>query len=508
MLHKFLLFIFITVPIFTLAQFNISGEVIDENDMPLPYVEVEVYENNEYITDYITEFDGKFNIQLNKGNYKIIGNHFGVDVFTMDIKLNKNTDLGKVKVDNIIELEGIVLTGKKKLIEKKVDRIVFNVENSVSATGGDALDILKITPRVKVQNDQISMIGKSSMSVMIDDRLVQLSANDLTNFLKTLRWDEIKSIEVITSPPARYSAEGNSGIINIVTKKQRQDAWNATIRSVYQQASYATGLVGAGLNFKKNKVTLSSNINYSNGSNAPVENYEIDYTNLFWKEQNKRRNFSKSISARIGLDYQITDKISTGFIYNYVSSTFEIRDNIKSTLSNSETNAIDSLIITKGNSIRERNSNRFNYHFIYDIDTLNRKLSFDFDFFNYNLNSNHIFQTKTYDDNSSEITGSYNSANNKGLQDITNYTFNLDMEHPFEWANLNYGGRLSYINTDNNFEYYDLTSGIPIFDTSQSNRFKYKENTQAIYFSAQKEISEKWETKIGLRLENTQLTGR
>src|SRR5690625_1496492 len=237
MLHKFLLFIFITVPIFTLAQFNISGEVIDENDMPLPYVEVEVYENNEYITDYITEFDGKFNIQLNKGNYKIIGNHFGVDVFTMDIKLNKNTDLGKVKVDNIIELEGIVLTGKKKLIEKKLDRIVFNVENSVSATGGDALDILKITPRIKVQNDQISMIGKNSMAVMIDERLVQLSASDLANLLKTIRWDEIKSIEVITNPPARYSAEGNSGIINIVTKKQRQDAWNATIRSVYQQRS-------------------------------------------------------------------------------------------------------------------------------------------------------------------------------------------------------------------------------------------------------------------------------
>src|SRR5690625_6203915 len=114
------------------------------------------------------------------------------------------------------------------------------------------------------------MIGKSSMSVMIDDRLVKLSANDLTNLLKTLRWDEIKSIEVITNPRARYSAEGNSGIINIVTKKQRQDAWNATIRSVYQQASYATGLVGAGLNFKKNKVTLSSNINYSRSEERRV----------------------------------------------------------------------------------------------------------------------------------------------------------------------------------------------------------------------------------------------
>ncbi len=507
MLHKFLLFIFITVPIFTLAQLNINGEVIDENDMPLPYVEVEVYENNEYITDYVTEFDGKFNIQLNKGNYKIVGNHFGVDVFTMDIELNKNTDLGKIKVDNIIELEGIVLTGKKKLIEKKVDRIVFNVENSVSATGGDALDILKITPRIKVQNDQISMIGKNSMAVMIDERLVQLSASDLANLLKTIRWDEIKSIEVITNPPARYSAEGNSGIINIVTKKQRQDIWNASLRSVYQQATYATGLGGAGLNFKKNKVTLSSNINYINGSNSPVENNTIDYSNILWEENGKWRNFSESTSARLGIDYKASDKVSTGFMYIYSNNTPKTRDHTISTLLNSSTKIVDSLIVTDARSQQKRSVNTLNYHLVYDIDTIGRKLSFDFDFFDFRLNSNRTFQTNNYYHDLSPIDGSYNSAENKGGQDITNYSFNLDMEHPFDWGILNYGARLSYINTDNNFEYYDLTDGIPVFDTSQSNHFKYRENTQAVYFSVQKEFSDQWEAKLGLRIENTQIKG-
>ncbi|MBS1571760.1 MAG: TonB-dependent receptor, partial [Bacteroidetes bacterium] len=412
-------------------------------------------------------------------------------------------------INKIVEkqIEEINIKAKKKLIERKVDRLIFNVENSISATGGDALDALKVTPGLKVQNDQISMIGKSGMSVMIDDRLLQLSGDELVNFLKTIKFDDIKSIEVITNPPAKYSAEGNSGIINIVTKKLRQDAWNTTIRSVYKQATYATGLVGVGFNFKKDKIALSSNLNYSVGSNAPTENNIIDYSNIVWEEKNKRRDFTKSVSARLGLDYKISDKISTGFIYNYSDNKPEIRDNVISTLLNPETNNIDSYIVTKGRNEQRRISNNFNYHFIYDIDTIGRKLSFDFDFFNFNSNSNRIFQTNNFNNDFTPINNSYNSADNKGIQKITNYSFNLDMVHPFNWADLNYGGRLSYINTDNSFEYYDLTSGVSIFDTSQSNQFKYEENIQAVYFSAQKKITKKWEAKIGLRLENTQLKG-
>lgn len=493
--------LFLNINISFAQQYTVNGKVVNQNREPIEFVNANLLNNDqELVEQIITDNLGSFSFIVEKGNYRLSLEYFGSEYPNQNLEVNQNLDLGELIIEESVVLEGITISARKKLIEKKIDRLVFNVENSTSATGGDALDILKITPRIKVDNDQISMIGKSAMSVMIDDKMTYLSGSDLANYLRTLKSDEIKSIEVITNPPAKYSAEGNSGIINIVTKKQRQDEWNATLRSTYQQATYASGFVGAGFNFKKNKLTVTSNLNYSDGSNAPVENYEIDYTNFHWKEQNKRRDFSKSTSAKLGLDYQISDKISTGFIYNYVSNTPETRDNIKSTLSNYETKNIDSLIVIKGSSLIKRTSNRLNYHFIYDIDKLNRKLSFDFDYFNYNSNTNHIFQTKTYHSNFSEVANSYSSANNNGLQDITNYSFNLDMEHPLSWVHLNYGSRLSYIKTDNNFEYYDLTNGTPVFDTSQSNQFKYKENTQAIYFSAQKEISEKWETKIGLRL--------
>lgn len=508
MLRNILLLFAFLFPLFLFSQNKITGQILDSENNPVEFATINLQTKDSILlkTEFSDE-NGKFEIEEKQGNYLLDISYLGNPLFTQEIELNNKVDLGIIKVENSITLQEIIISKEKKLIEKKIDRLVFNVENSVAATGGDVLDILKITPRIKVQNDQISMIGKNGMAVMIDDRMTYLSGSDLANYLRTLKSDEIKSIEVITNPPAKYSAEGNSGIINIVTKKLRQDAWNTTIRSVYQQATYATGLGGAGFNFKKNKITLSSNVNYINGSNAPFESNTIDYPNTTWKEQNKRRDFSKSFSARLGLDYKISDKISTGFIYNYSDNTPEIRDNVISTLLNPETNNIDSLIVTNARNERRRISNNFNYHFIYDIDTIGRKLSFDFDFFDFKLNSKRIFQTNNFYNDFTLINNSYNSADNKGIQKISNYSFNLDMEHPFDWANLNYGGRLSYINTDNSFEYYDLTSGVPIFDTSQSNQFKYEENTQAVYFSAQKEITEKWEAKIGLRLENTQLKG-
>ena len=106
-------------------------------------------------------------------------------------QVKENDSINKIVETQIQEVE---ILAKKKLIERKVDRLVFNVENSISATGGDALDALKVTPGLKVQNDQISMIGKGNMLVLINDRPTQLTGDDLISYLKTLKSDEIKKI--------------------------------------------------------------------------------------------------------------------------------------------------------------------------------------------------------------------------------------------------------------------------------------------------------------------------
>ncbi|NAW51840.1 hypothetical protein GNY06_10860 [Elizabethkingia argentiflava] len=128
--------------------------------------------------------------------------------FAQEKKDSINKMIGK-------QIEEVEIIAKKKLIERKIDRLVFNVENSISAAGGDAMQALSLMPGVRVIDEKISVVGKNNVSVMVNDRIIPLSGDDLTNFLKTISSDNIKSIEIITTPPAKYDAEGNGGLINI-----------------------------------------------------------------------------------------------------------------------------------------------------------------------------------------------------------------------------------------------------------------------------------------------------
>jgi len=508
--NKTLLLIVISlISNFLFSQNKITGQIIDHQNNPIEFATISLLsENNILIKTEVSDQSGKFEIQEKQGSYILEITFLGKSIFKENINLNENKDFGIIQVENSEIIEQVTIIKEKKLIERKVDRLVFNVENSIESIGADVMDVLKVVPRVRVNNDEISIAGKGGVAVMIDGRMTNLSGGDLANYLKTLRAEDIKSIEVIPNPPAKYSAEGDTGLINIVTKKQKLDNWNIPIRAVYQQATYPMGLGGGGLNLKKDRITLNSSFSYIEGSSTSWNDLYIYYPNITWNEQdNQKRNFSKRFDARLGLDYKISDKTYTGFVYRHTNNRPKSRGNTIANISNAQTNNLDSLIITKATTNRKMIYDNLNYHFVYDIDTLGKKLSFDFDFLNYETNSNRVFDLNNYYSDLTPIDNSYDAANNKGEQKVFNYSFYLDMEHPLNWIDLNYGGRLSYINTDSSFEYYDLKTGTPILDTSQSNIFEYNENTQAAYFSAEKKFNQKWSTKAGLRLENTQLKG-
>ncbi|MFP3693077.1 hypothetical protein, partial [Burkholderia sp. SIMBA_048] len=135
------------------------------------------------IKSELTNGNGSFSLEAKQGFYKLQVRKANKILFSKNLQLETNLDLGTITVDNATQIEGISITGKKKLIERKIDRLIFNVENSISASGGDALDMLSIAPGVKVQNDKITIIGKNTLSVMINDKIVQLSDQDLANYL-------------------------------------------------------------------------------------------------------------------------------------------------------------------------------------------------------------------------------------------------------------------------------------------------------------------------------------
>ena len=502
-----LVFIFTNFPI--LAQHYITGKVIDENNQPLEFVVLTALQNDSIVKETVVKEDGNFSIELQTGNYLLNVIYFGKIILNQELIVTKSVNIGVLKANiGSLKLDDFTVEGERNIVERKVDRLIFNVEKTVAADGGDALDVLKITPRIQVQGDNIRMIGKSGMAVMVDDRIMQLSDEELINFLKTIKKEDIKSIEVITNPPAKYSAEGNSGLINIIMKKTINDSWNASIGGRHHQATYSKETVDGSFNLKKNRFSLYSNLYYTKGSNAYLVNTKAFYPNLLWNEVDRGRYFSNILSTKLGLDYKISNKITTGFLFNS-SNNFPVTDNeniIASFIPNT-TQISDSASHTQATTKGERYNYIFNYHLVYKIDTLNRKLSLDVDYFNTNNQSDRTFASNVILNNGETSMGSSVSVNNLGEQSVRNYSVNLDMEHPFNWMVFNYGGRLSFTQTINTLEFFNLDTGTPIFDATQSNVFVFDENTQAFYFSAQKELSKKWEAKTGLRLENTKTKG-
>ena len=495
-LLAFLLIILFQNQVF--SQIKISGQIKDKKNNPVEFIEIQLQNKDSIIfKSELTNAEGKFILETEKGEYSLIVRQLGVIYYKQNINANQDTNVGIINItEKEQQLQEVVITSKKKLIERKVDRLIFNVENSISASGGDAIDALKITPRVKVKNDNISMIGKNNMSVMVDDKLILLTGDELINFLKSIPSDNIKSIEVITTPPTKYDAEGNSGLINIKLKKSKLNQWNASLRSSYVQSTYPKGSFGGNFDYQKNKLSLYSNLNYVNGSNAPVETNKIYYPLGLWNEENKRRDFQNSVNGRIGADYKISEKFSVGMQYLGSFSKPRIAENSLTTIYNQTNSQIDSYINTLSENLGKNNNHSLNLNSTVVFDTIGKKMNINLDYFKFKNDDNRIFNTINL-----------LSANNTSLQDIQNYSAKIDFEHPLKWINLSYGGKLSFIKTQNNVNYFDTTLGTPIFVPTQSNEFNYDENTQAIYLNGTKKLNEKWETQLGFRLENTQTEG-
>ena len=487
---------------------SLSGKITDKENNAISFAEI-VLTKNDIKKTAISDEKGNFTLQLpENGDYLLEILQDGNKVYSKTISVNGNISENiniEPKTQNIQE---VTVTGNKKLIERKIDRLVFNVENSVAATGGDALDALKITPGLQVQNDQISMIGKSGMAVMVNNRIMRLSGDDLTNFLKTIKSDDIKSIEVITNPPAKYEAEGNSGIVNIVLKKALPNSWNAALRTSYEQATLPTGSGGGSFNYQKNKIGVYASADYTKGSTLSLEQNEVNYPEQLWTTVNKRRDFIKSIRGRVNLDYKVSNKWTAGLQYLGSHGQPDTKEDNKITISKYDTKAIDSIIQTNAFSLRKIDSQSLNLNNVISIDSSgSKKITIDMDYFKYKNSNNRNFDAQNYLSDYSVVDGSYSAANNIGIQNVDNYAASVDVEYPTKSIELNFGGKISYSKLKNDMEFYDTTNGFPIKDNSNSDLFDYKETIGSLYASAHKSFSDKWEAQLGLRLENTDTEG-
>lgn len=496
-MKKTLLSIILVTPFLALSQ-SITGK-ITRSGKQVSHVEiVAVKDHFKQIT--ISDDQGNFALKLpENGVYQILCILDGIEVSKEDIAVKGSTkhDLA-FENKPLKEIQGVVVKAKKKLIERKADRLVFNIANSVASQGMDGIEALNNTPQIRVdENAGISMVGKSGIAVMINDRMLNLSGTELINYLKGLRSENIEKIEVITAPPSKYEAQGNSGLINIVLKKNQNLGWNGSLTTSLFQTTYAGFSNSATVNYQGEKLRSSLKLRHYDSQKHSYENYKISGSDGM-ASSDDRRDFWKGGGLNYILDYELNKRSRLGMVYDQGSgnSGMDITNTSDYFQSGNYTNT---LATYAEHRTKNRNSTVSAY---YDLKFGKRdnKLSVTGNYFSNTPSSNIDFTT---------IRNSGNSSVVKTPSELNYriYSGQADLTLPFEFAKSEAGVKFTTFDNDSDIRYQDLINGSYVTDPLRSDLFNYKEKNYAAYVSLERQLAERWTLKAGFRYEYSTVSG-
>lgn len=395
-------------------------------------------------------------------------------------------------------IESVTINGKKKLLlERKADRLIFNVEASVASQGMDGSETLANVPMLKVDDNlgSISIAGKSSVNVMVNGRMLNLSGANLINYLKTIRSENIAKIEVITTPPAKYEAQGNSGLINIILKKNPNLGWSGSVNTGLNQRTYSGGNSTGSLNYQTEKLSLSFKTSYIDGAKRSEENYSILGASQNYS-RSVRKDMWKELTPNLNLSYKLNKNSEIGmeYIYTHQKSGMDIVNETK----NVDTDLSVENLLTKTYHREKTPTHTLSAYYDLKLDSLGKKLSFAGNFFKNNSDTDVNFSTLKLSDNSVQ------NVNTRSIVEPQVFSLQGDLELPFSFGTIETGLKFNQFKNATNLQYFNIINNQYIPDLQRANLFEYREENYAAYFSYAKSFGEHWETKAGLRYENTQ----
>ena len=489
--------VLLLMPLFALSQ-SITGTV-KKSKNKISYAEI-IARKDQYKRSTVSDEKGYFNLKLaENGIYTIECIYEGKILYKDEVRVNGNIDYDLLIADeNEKQIEGVTVTVRKKLIERKADRLIFNLSNSVASQGMDGIQALDATPQIKVdENAGITMIGKSGVSVMVNERMLNLSGSELINYLKSLRSENIEKIEVITAPPAKYEAQGNSGLINIVLKKNQNLGWNGSLTTSLFQTTYTGISNSATVNYQNEKLRSSLKLRQYDSQKHSYENYKIVGSDGL-QSSDDRRDFWKGTGLNFSSDYEINSKSNVGFVFDYGSgkSGMDITNTSDYFQNQNYTNTLSTYA-------EHRNDNRqTTVSAYYDIKfgKQSNKLSITGNYFSNAPSSNIDFTTQ---DNSAK---SYTVRTPSKL-DYNIYSVQADLTLPFEFAKTEAGIKFTNFDNNSDLQYQNLINQYYVTDPQKSDLFNYNEKNYAAYLGMERQLGEKWTAKAGLRYEYSTISG-
>ncbi|TXH22831.1 MAG: TonB-dependent receptor [Chitinophagaceae bacterium] len=503
---------------FVLNAQKISGTVINNDGVSITRATI-ILENIEENASKksLTNEKGDYSLEnIPQGTYILKISSIGYDNF-ISPKF-KISDKDSTKKDTIVLqktntiLSNVTVNAKKPPIETKAGKTIVNVDASPSNAGLSALELLEKSPGVMVDNDgNISLKGKPGVQIFIDGKPSYLSGNNLTAYLKSLSSNSLDQLEIMTNPPAKYDAAGNSGIINIKTKKGNLKGMNASL--TFNASKMNNHRINGNTNFNYRNKNLNIFGGYSTGYKFVEEALYIDRSifdqnlHLVGKAiqsvpKSERNNFH---DIKIGADYSITSKDMIGIVFNTELSYGKESMKSYSTLYNQQ-NSISSKLQSISSNFDDNANVAGNLNYKHSFKKKGQELSFDFDRIHYQNKSGIDLVTQQL--NSSDVKQGADILMKGAMPsniDITSFKtdFSLPLKND---GKIETGIKTSHVKTDNKVAYQINRGAGWIDDLDRSNHFIYKENINAVYIDYTKTYK-KWDFNAGLRFEATESKG-
>jgi len=499
---------------------RITGVVLDETGRPVESASISLLRTKDSSQVKVTVSD-------KTGNYEFVGMANGKYMLAVSAVSHAKTyspvfEITEAHPSHVLdkmvlpkmnsELKEVAVTARKPVFEQKADRMVVNVDASPTNAGASVMEVLEKSPGITIdKDDNISLKGKQNVMVMIDNKPTYLSTSQLAAYLRSMPSSAVDQIEIMTNPSSKYDAAGNSGIINIKTKKNKAKGFNGNVILTQTQGVYPKPSGSLNMNYRNGKTNFFLNAGYSRWEgfqDLDINRKYLDGTSKqitsIFTQQTHMKFTNPGFNGKFGMDYYLDSKTTLGFVVS--GSGNNENDKSTSTIYLKDPNqVVDSIVYSPSSNVTKWRNASININFRHQYDSSGREISADADYVKYHSLSNQHFDNITYYPDWSQkgetiLTGNLPS-------DINIYSFKADYTHPLRHdLKLEAGLKTSYVETDNTANYYNIVNNITQVDTTKTNRFLYHENINAVYLNMTKQY-QKWTMQAGLRMENTNYSG-
>ncbi|MCP4976045.1 MAG: outer membrane beta-barrel protein, partial [Maribacter sp.] len=478
-------------------EYKIQGKIISNDHEPIWLANVLLLSavDSILINGSSTDDNGIFEItNIPPGDYLLKASYLENESDFLNVSVIADSDIGTLTISNYAQvLDEVIVSTQKPRVERKVDRLVFNIENT-AFSDGDIWEALKRAPGVVVINNELSVNGSKDIGIMINGRKVNLPRADVINLLSGTTASNVESIEVITNPPSKYSAEDGM-LINIIMKKNLISGYNGAVFNRYTQGIFPKHTLGTDHFFKGGKSSFSANYNFNQ------EKWFTQYTDVTnfiddgsisstWtaKEDYIRKRKRHNLNAFFDYFFDDRNSLSISTLNQWNPSVARMYDT--ETIITDTNGIAESSFITLNDSEENRLNTSFYLDFVHKLKNKGAEISMNSHYTYYDYERGQNLYTDFFDINENLIDENDFSTNS--TQRINLFSAQADFITPLgPSSKFETGIRYAQINSEGRIDQEGFDRNQPGIDPTESGVFEYDEGITAGYFSFDKKLN-KW----------------